>query len=77
MTEWSDEETDDPKYADKRDFYKVEQWTRDGLHIIKMLYAGNSLDTARAKFDAMRKHRPGAQLTIRQGVRVLAKWPHE
>ena len=42
------EETDDPDHADKRGFYKVEQWSRDGRHIIKMLYAGNSLDTARA-----------------------------
>ena len=26
-----DEETDDPLYADRRNFYKVEKWSRDGL----------------------------------------------
>jgi hypothetical protein len=26
---WSDEETDDPLYADRRNFYKVEKWTED------------------------------------------------
>jgi hypothetical protein len=28
MTDWSDEETDDPLYADRRNFYKVENWLR-------------------------------------------------
>jgi hypothetical protein len=27
MSDWSDEETDDPHYADRRNFYKVEKWT--------------------------------------------------
>jgi len=26
---WSDEETDDPRYADRRNFYKVEKWSHD------------------------------------------------
>jgi hypothetical protein len=35
MTDWTDEETDDPHYADRRNFYKVESsifgrhWTVD------------------------------------------------
>jgi hypothetical protein len=29
---WSHEETDDPLYADERNFYKVEKWRRDGRH---------------------------------------------
>jgi hypothetical protein len=28
--DWSDEETFDPLYADDRNFYKVEKWSRDG-----------------------------------------------
>jgi hypothetical protein len=28
---WSHEETDDPLHADRRNFYKVEKWSRDGL----------------------------------------------
>ena len=27
MNDWSDEETDDPHYADLRNFYKVEAWS--------------------------------------------------
>jgi hypothetical protein len=30
MNDWSDETTDDPLYADDRNFYKVEKWTKDG-----------------------------------------------
>jgi hypothetical protein len=45
-------ETADPRYADERNFYKVEQWTRDGQHIDRLLFAGNNLDQAEAKFAA-------------------------
>jgi hypothetical protein len=38
------EETDDPLLADRRNFFKVELWTRDGLQIERLLFAGNSLD---------------------------------
>ena len=42
--DWSDEETDNPLRADDRNFYKVEKWTKDGLHVEAMIYAGNSLN---------------------------------
>jgi hypothetical protein len=32
------EETEDPLYADKRNFYKVEKWTRDGTKVDSLLY---------------------------------------
>jgi hypothetical protein len=38
-----DEETDDPLVADRRNFFKVELWTRDSLRIERLLFAGNSL----------------------------------
>jgi hypothetical protein len=41
--DWSDEETDDPLYADQRNFYKVEKWSKDGQRVNEMLFAGNSL----------------------------------
>ena len=44
MSDWSDEETHDPLYADDRNFYKVEKWTRDGTKVDRLLYAGNNLD---------------------------------
>ena len=47
---WSDEETDNPLRADDRNFYKLEKWTKDGLKIERMLYAGNNLDKARKLF---------------------------
>ena len=50
MSDWSDDETDDPHYADRRNFYKVEKWSRDGLRVELMLYAGNNLDKARRIF---------------------------
>ena len=36
MTNWSD----DPTYADRRNFYKVEQWSRDGQHVLDLVFAG-------------------------------------
>jgi hypothetical protein len=41
--DWSHEETDDPLHADRRNFYKVEKWSRDGQRIEELLFAGNSL----------------------------------
>ena len=71
MSGWSDEETHDPLYADDRMFYKVEQWSRDGMHVERLLYAGNSLATAEDIFARAIKHRPRIRLTIRQRTRVL------
>jgi hypothetical protein len=72
---WSDEETGDSRYADERNFYKVEKWTPDGQHIDRLLYAGNNLDKANAAFDDAKKHRPAIVATVRQRTRVLRKWP--
>ena len=52
------EETDSPTYADDRNFYKVEKWTKDGSLVDRMLYAGNNLDKARKLFAEAIKHRP-------------------
>jgi hypothetical protein len=35
MTDWSSEETEDPLCADRRNFYKVEKWSGDGLRIVR------------------------------------------
>ena len=47
MSDWSDEETNDPLVADVRNFYKVEKWMRDGTKVDSLLYGGNNLDKAR------------------------------
>jgi hypothetical protein len=69
------EETDSPAYADDRNFYKVEKWTRDRTKIDSLLYAGNSLGRARSIFESAIEHRPRIKLTIRQRTRVLDEWP--
>jgi hypothetical protein len=69
------EETDDPLVADRRNFFKVELWTKDGRHVERLLFTGNNLDKVRALFAANGKRRPRARLTIRQRSRVVAEWP--
>ena len=71
----SDEETDDPLYADRRNFYKVEKCSRDGKRIDSLIYAGNGLRKARSIFLRMTERRPSIRLTIRQRTRVLEQWP--
>jgi hypothetical protein len=75
MSDWSDETTDDPLYADDRSYYKVEKWTKVGTKVDRMLYAGNNLKKASELFAAAIKHRPRIRLTIRQRTRVLKQWP--
>ena len=36
------EETADPFYADDRNFYKLEKWTKDGTKVDRLLHAGNN-----------------------------------
>jgi hypothetical protein len=38
MNDSSDEETDEPHYADRRNFYKVEKWSGDGLRVMLLLW---------------------------------------
>jgi hypothetical protein len=77
MSDWSDEETGDPLYADDRNFYKVELWTKDGQRVLRMLYAGNNLDKARTILANYIRIRPRARITIRQRTRVLDQWPRQ
>ena len=66
---WSDEETHDPLYADDRT--SIEHWTRDGMAVDCLLYAGYNLAKAEDIFAGAIKHRPRIRLTIRQRTRVL------
>jgi hypothetical protein len=67
--DWSDEETKNPFYADDRNFYKLEKWTKDGMKVDALLYAGKNLDKARDLFAEAVKRRPRIRLTIRQRTR--------
>ena len=42
------EETNSPDFADQQNFYKVEKWTKDGIKVDRMLYAGSNLDIHRS-----------------------------
>jgi hypothetical protein len=64
-------------YADTRGFFKVEERTADDLHVARLIYAGNRLDRARDMFDAVIGFEPARHYYIRQGIRVVAKWPKE
>jgi hypothetical protein len=55
--------------ADHRNYYKVEQWSRDGMRAERML------GRARAIFEAELRRRPRGRYTIRQRTRVLDQWP--
>jgi hypothetical protein len=75
MSDWPDEETNDPLIADACNFYKVEKWTKDESKIDSLLFAGSNLDKAREVFAAAIYHRPRIRLTIQQRSRVLEQWP--
>jgi hypothetical protein len=51
VTNWSDEETNEPLIADHRNFYKVEKWSHDGQRVTELLFAGSNLDKAKRVFD--------------------------
>ncbi len=72
---WAEEETSDPLYADERNFFKVQEWTADDLHVARMLYAGNRLDRAHEMLDAAIRVNPAGRSVIRQRIGVIAKWP--
>jgi hypothetical protein len=77
MSDWSDEETDDPLYADDHNFYKVELWTKDEQRVLHVLCAGNNLDKGRYILGNYIRMRPRARITIRQRTRVLEQWPRQ
>ena len=60
MSDWSDEETDDPIHVDRRNFYKVEKRWRDGQRVVDLVFAGTSLDKAKRIFDRVTKRRRGS-----------------
>jgi hypothetical protein len=73
----ANEETDSLFYADQRNFFKVEKWTKDGARLDGLLYAGSSLVKAREIFLTAINHRPRIRLFLRQRTRVLKEWPQD
>ena len=75
LSEFGYRETSDPDDADRRNYYKVEKWDAAESHIEVLLHASNDLTRARAIFAAEKERRPRGRYTIRQGIRVLDRWP--
>ena len=55
--------------------FKVEKWDWRNQHIEEIVASTSLLLMGRAAFDAAREQYPGAQLTLRQGIRVIAQAP--
>jgi hypothetical protein len=43
VTNWSDEETDEPLVSDHRNYYKVEKWSRDGQRVERMDFIADNV----------------------------------
>jgi hypothetical protein len=56
-TDFGAETTTDRDYANVRNFYKVQLWTKDDQRVERLLHAGNRIDKAREVFAAAVKHR--------------------
>jgi hypothetical protein len=68
-------ETDDADEADRRNYYKVERWDSTEQPVFQLLHASNDLGRAQAIFASETKRRPRGRYLLRQGIRVLKRWP--
>ena len=74
FAEFGYRETSDPTDPDRR-IYKVEKWDAAELHVEALIHASNDLECARAIFASEKNRRPRGRYTLRQGLRVLERWP--
>jgi hypothetical protein len=75
FSEFGYRETDDPDEADRRNYYKVERWDAAEQHVFQLLHASNDLSRAREVFAAAKARRPRGRYILRQGIRMLQRWP--
>ena len=75
LSEFGYSETSDPDIADRRNYYKVEKWDEAELHVETLLHASNDLSRAREVLATENKRQPRGRYTLRQGIRVLQRWP--
>lgn len=55
--------------------FRVEKWDWRSQHVEEVVATTSLLLIGRAAFEAAREQYPGSQLTLRQGIRVIAKAP--
>jgi hypothetical protein len=75
LEEFGFRETDNPDEADRRNYYKVERWDSTEQHVFQLLHASNDLSRAQVVFASETKRRPRGRHLLRQGSRVLKRWP--
>jgi hypothetical protein len=75
VSEFGFRETDDSNEADRRSYYKVERWDSTEQHVFQLLHASNDLGRVQAIFASETKRRPRGRYLLRQGIRVLKRWP--
>ena len=75
VSEFGFRETDDSNEADRRSYYKVERWDSTEQHVFQLLHASNDLGRAQAIFASETTRPPRSRYLLRQGIRVLERWP--
>jgi hypothetical protein len=70
-------ETDDSEEADRRNYLQVERWDSTEQHVFELLHSSNDLSRAQAVFTNETNRRPRGRYTLRQGIRVLQRWPSD
>jgi|ERR1700722_18133887 hypothetical protein len=75
LSEFGYSETDDADEADRRSYYKVERWDSTEQHVFQLLHASNDLGRAQAIFASETTRPPRSRYLLRQGIRVLERWP--
>jgi hypothetical protein len=66
VNDCANKETNNSLCTDERNFYRVEECTKDAAKVERLLYAGNNLDKALVIFAKAVRHRPRMRLTVRQ-----------
>lgn len=69
------DDTTDPVEALRARYYMVELRTFDDRRVARLIIGTQSLDRARAAFDAVVADKPLQPVTLRQRARVLRRWP--
>jgi hypothetical protein len=55
--------------------YKVERWDWKDAHVEEIVASASRITIGHAAFHAAVEQYPRSQLTLRQGARVILKWP--
>ena len=63
------------EFGYRETFDPTEKWDAAELHVEALIHASNDLECAKAIFASEKNRRPRGRYTLRQGLRVLERWP--